>query len=720
MSHLHRFLTRRWLPIALALSALAGACAAVVNTRGELLVGAASTTVMIDYPNASIVDRHALPQDVSNLQKHAELYANLLTTSPVIARIAKREGVPAGEISGVARITASVPASLSQSLSEQRASQIVDSLTPYRLELQSSPTLPTLSIYAEAPSADAAVRLASSAVGGLHDYLRALALKQGFPVADLPRLRQLGAASGGITNRRAKYEIGALTFLTAFAISFFALFLLLGAPARRRTRAARTMVRSRLTESALADWPHTTRLLPWAVAGLIAMVWLTPFDKVQLGISAPINITLDRIVLPLVAIVWLLVRSARLEDRSRLRTTSVHVAIGLYVACAFLSVVLDAHYINQTGDLGTSIKKLPLLVTYVSVFAIVANSVRPSEVRAFLKLSLGLALVAAAEIIYEYHFQTNLFSSVFVLLPRPFEFVAAGTGPTVDSLGRSWIVGPTDYGVEAVVMLSMVLPVAVIGMLEARTRWRQSLYGLAIAILVIAIFATERKSALVGPAVVMMVLAYYRRTQLLKLAPLFLVLLVMVPVVAPGAIHGVLSQATSSNATHVATVSDRTADYDAIRPDVWTHLLFGRGYGSFDPATYRILDSEILGPLVETGVFGLLAYLGVGVSLLMFARKAVSRRRRGTRSNIGEVGVAIAACLLVSSVLYDLMGFPHGPYTFFYLAGLVVAGLRASPSPIPPEKPPETTSLQPPAVLRIPTETATAGPRRVRHPVEVG
>jgi hypothetical protein len=40
-------------------------------------------------------------------------------------------------------------------------------------------------------------------------------------------------------------------------------------------------------------------------------------------------------------------------------------------------------------------------------------------------------------------------------------------------------------------------------------------------------------------------------------------------------------------------------------------------------------------------------------------------------------------------VLYDLMGFPHGPYTFFYIAGLAVAGLgaRQQPEPEPPPEP---------------------------------
>ena len=64
----------------------------------------------------------------------------------------------------------------------------------------------------------------------------------------------------------------------------------------------------------------------------------------------------------------------------------------------------------------------------------------------------------------------------------------------------------------------------------------------------------------------------------------------------------------------MATTSDRTADYDAVRPDVWTHLLFGRGFGSYNHDTYRILDSEILGRTVETGVLGLAAFLLIGFS----------------------------------------------------------------------------------------------------------
>ena len=82
---------------------------------------------------------------------------------------------------------------------------------------------------------------------------------------------------------------------------------------------------------------------------------------IQLSVSAPINMTLDRIVIPIVAIIWLIAFTAGPGARPRLRLTRVHVAIIVFLACAFLSTVLDAHYLNHAGELMLSLKKLPLL-----------------------------------------------------------------------------------------------------------------------------------------------------------------------------------------------------------------------------------------------------------------------------------------------------------------------------------------------------------------------
>jgi hypothetical protein len=685
------FIRRRRLVLALLVtSALIGGIAAKLNTSGNLVVAAATTHVLIDDPDVSIVDRLAVWGDVSTLQRRAVLYGRLMTTSPVLADIAKRAGLPPDQISGIARITQGEPHSLLQIGSEERANQIRVSRAPYRLDIQASPVEPVLTIYSAAPSVDGASRLANSSILGLQDYLRTVARQQGFPEQELPQLRQLGNARGGVTNSSAKLMIGGLTFITAFALTFVGLFVLVRRPWRRRDEdvAPPATSRVRMSARAAADWPRTNRLLPWSAAGLIAMIWLTPFDRIQLRAAGPINITLDRIALPLIALVWLIALTAGPGAKPRLRITRVHIALGLFVACVLLSVVLDAKYLNHTGDLMFAVKKIPLLVSYISTFLIVASSVRRSEVPAFMTYTLVLAAICGLEVIYEYHTKQNLFAAwTQRLLPSPFELVdSSASGATVDSLGRSWIQGPAGYGVELVAMFSMVLPIPILGILGTKSRRRQFLYSLAIVVLVSAIFATQRKSALVLPGAVILTLVYFRRRQLISLAPLGLVLVIMVALISPGVIHGVISQYTASNSTRTATVSDRTADYDAVRPDLWSHLAFGRGYGSYDPHTYRVLDSEILGPLVETGVFGLAAYLMIGISLILFARKTALRDPEW--SPIALCGVTAGVCLLAASCLYDFLGFPHGAATFLYIAGLVAAAIRpGAQGPAPPRLP---------------------------------
>jgi hypothetical protein len=668
------FVRHRLLLAVLVASALVGTACAKLNTTGNLTVGAAATHVMVDDPGASIVYRRALPQDVLTLQKRAELYGRLMVTTPVLEAIGKRAGLPPDEISGLARTTADVPTSLTEPGSEERASQIRDSHARYRLELQSSPDEPILAIYAEAPSVDDAKRLADSAVLGLRDFLRGLADRQRFPERELPQLRQLGSARGGVANSVAKIIIGGLTFVTAFGLSLVG-GLLLVRRHRRRTggQALAATAPPRLTGRAAADWPHTTRLLPWSIAGLITMLWLIPFDRIQLAMSTPVDLTLDRLVLPVIATLWLIAFTAGPGAAPRVRLTRVHAAIAAYLACAFVSVVLDARYLNQTGELMLTFKKLPLLVSYVSIFVIVASAVRRTEVPAFLKYTLVLSVLCAIGIVYEYRFNTNVFTTWSdKLFPSPFELVSDGSGTAVDSLGRRWIAGPAAYGVEAIGMLAMAMPIAVVGVINAPSRWRRVFYGLAIIVLLAAMFSTQRKSALVAPVAVIATLAYFRRRELLSLAPLGLVIAVMVAALSPGAVHGVVAQFTRADASKVATVSDRTSDYDAIRPDVWSHLAIGRGFGSYNHDTYRILDSEILNRVIETGVLGLAAFLLIPLSLIFSLRRTVARRE-SRWAPAALCGAAGAVCLVVLSTLYDVMAMPHAPCVFLYLAGLAVA-----------------------------------------------
>jgi O-antigen ligase len=109
-----------------------------------------------------------------------------------------------------------------------------------------------------------------------------------------------------------------------------------------------------------------------------------------------------------------------------------------------------------------------------------------------------------------------------------------------------------------------------------------------------------------------------------------------------------------------------------VRPDVWTHLLFGRGFGSYNHDTYRILDSEILGRTVETGVLGVLAFVLISVAVVFTARRTIASRV-SPYAGLALIGTAAAVCFLTVSTLFDVLGFPHITYIFLCLAGFVAA-----------------------------------------------
>lgn len=695
---------RRRLLAILGTSAVVGVIAAVINSGivglfplklrlNNLQIAAATTYVDVDPPAGTPSLAHGRadpPLDVQTFVKRAELLGRMIVSRPVLEQTAQRCGIPPAKLSGLGRTTADVPDALTQPNSEQRASDIQASTVPYQIQVEGRPTIPIIDVYSEAPTIAAAECLGNAAPVALTNYLGRIARAEG-STTPLVHVQTLGPARGDVANSGATVIIAFLTFLTFFALSVVAL---LGIGRLRRRRAAGRPARAPDAPGTLAaplntesdgtadSWPHTTRALPWMFAAFIALIWLTPFNNIALTASLPIELRLDRIVLPFVVIVWLLALAARGRYAPRLRMTWIHAALGALLLCAFLSVVTDARYLNQTFELALSLKKLPLMLAYISVFVIASSAIRRSEVRPLLSYTLGLAIVVAIGMIIEYRTKQNLFWHWSQkLLPSIFTVNGALNGNVLDATGRGLVRGPAEVPLEAVAMLTFAVPIALVRLLQA-PRWRaRIMYSVAVCLLVAAMFATYRKSAIVAPIAAVLTLAYFRRRELLKLAPLGLILLVLVSAISPGALGSTVRQFTRSDATAVPTVSDRTSDYDAVRPDVWTHLLLGRGWGSYNHDTYRILDSELLTRTIETGVIGLFAFLLVPVAVVGASRKTIALRDRES-APVALVGAATAMSFLVLAALFDELSFPHAAYIFLYIVGLETVMLRRGPPPV--------------------------------------
>ncbi len=202
--------------------------------------GTAETQILVDFPRSSVAD---LNRDFGPLTARAQVLSQLMTTSPVVSRIEKIAGLPRGTVQAGSESTLNVPTSETEPTAERRASDITREGRVYRLTFRAEPEQPTITIFAQAPDADAARKLANAAAQGGAAWVRDTQQRQFVPDSRRTQLTQLGAASSGIVNSGASRIIAALVFIAIVGVGCL-LILLIGRtiPAVRAASGSTTQV----------------------------------------------------------------------------------------------------------------------------------------------------------------------------------------------------------------------------------------------------------------------------------------------------------------------------------------------------------------------------------------------------------------------------------------------------------------------------------------------
>jgi hypothetical protein len=420
-------------------------------------------------------------------------------------------------------------------------------------------------------------------------------------------------------------------------------------------------------------FPRTRRPLPWFLAAFLAMVFLVPIDATELKVHLPVDSHPDRLAVVVLMLAWLVFGG---DQRAFLRTRRSKLfvtAACIFLAIAVASLLLDAPRIINVDEFSLSEKKFALLGSYLVVAWFALTALRFEDLRGFGSFIIGLAVIASIGMLVERRTGTNYFYEWSRTVLGPIAEVAkspTNIHPSPATEGRVIVVGPTVQGLAATAMLVMAMPFALVRFLDATSRRTWWLNAAAFAVMMAGAVATDKKTALLVPLAVVLYVAWYRRRQVLRLAPLgLLVLAAAVHFADPGS----LGTLTNVNAqVRTGSTEHRANDLKDVTPDVTTHPLFGRGYGALNsdqPGNFRINDNQLIDELWEVGVVGLLAFVWMILSPVVLARSAI-RTRGPTISSLALAASGGCIAFLVVCALLDSMGFTEAPYMFFVIAAL--------------------------------------------------
>jgi hypothetical protein len=172
--------------------------------------GAAQVQMLIDSPRSQLID---LSQETPPLSIRAAVYAQFMRSNGVKQEISRVTGVPADAIVAQAPTTTESGTQNLPRAEAARANEVRQAGDQYRLLFDYQPDLPIVSIYAQAPDARAAAKLADGAVAGVRAYVAQLEARDRVAPKDQTQIRELGPAEGGTVNAGVNPIMALMAFL---------------------------------------------------------------------------------------------------------------------------------------------------------------------------------------------------------------------------------------------------------------------------------------------------------------------------------------------------------------------------------------------------------------------------------------------------------------------------------------------------------------------------
>jgi O-antigen ligase len=341
-------------------------------------------------------------------------------------------------------------------------------------------------------------------------------------------------------------------------------------------------------------------------------------------------------------------------------------------ACAIIATYVSVNrHAMPTLELNGADRGIILTCGWLGVMLLAADGIDSMDrlkvlIRRIVMGATAMGVLAAVQ------FFTGLNAVAYIVLPGLTRQYAYSDLGTRDALNRPTSTALT--AIELAAVMAICLPLA-IHQARFAPPGRRLRCWLQAAVIGATLPMTVSRTAVVAIAAVVVVLlpTWTRRERLIA----YLVGISSVAVMwatIPGWV-GTFTQLFAVIGSDSSTTS-RTGAFQAAAPFIDQHPWLGHGFQTFFPQTYFFTDDQYLLSLIETGVIGVLALLGLFATGWFTARSA---RRMSTDPQIRDLAQCLAAALAASAVsfaTFDAFSFSIISGLTFILLGCIGAVWR--------------------------------------------
>ncbi|MBF8194567.1 O-antigen ligase family protein [Nonomuraea sp. K274] len=410
------------------------------------------------------------------------------------------------------------------------------------------------------------------------------------------------------------------------------------------------------------------------VAAVFAAVLLVvPARLVLKGL--PLSLTPGNVVSLAAALLWFCAQLTLTLGAAKGRNP-VRTALFAYFTAMVATFGFSTWGYMDSDELSLSDHGFVLVIASVGIALTVCDGVRDRRRLDFLVRTLVVG-GAVISVIGALQFLLALDLTRFLELPI-LRYTNEGDSFVLERDELRRVAATTGHPIEFGVTCALLLPLAVHVATKARLRGEPALRWWACAFLIgLGLMFSVSRSAMLSLIAVGVVLfigwSWRRRLSALLVGAGFLL---AVRVTVPGLLGTITGLFTGLS--NDESIQYRTHDYAVAAQEIGRHFWLGRGLSTWYAPKHQIFDNQYILSMVETGLFGTLAYAGVFVVAFYAALRA---RYLSADPGDRDLALTLAACLvvpLVGSLTFDLLSFATVTGLAFVLVGAAGALLRAA------------------------------------------